>query len=380
MIRFIKALLYRKKKIEDCEENRNVAKMRHNESTNNILRLTESSKPHTYFIRSIHHSFQNDDFVCQMYAHCFEINQEMCAIIETPVLYSFFPNKFEALKVNSDQVNQVEFSKINQDIFEKKIALLMNESILNWSSLEKIEQNQIKFICQNWQKSLNEVFFKPDKMKRIIWLDTIDTKTFDLSKHINGLKRKRLEMFSSCSIGFLNKPNTRLLMRISTQFIQALKFFNETQMLKDESSLKCYFLSLSKAFSCLKNGLFLCLFYVHSDSKMFTVFDVISYPPIYLLESNENEKDDFPVLSIETLSSYCEFCSLRFDNLHTEKFHFKYDRYKLILQSLNRIVQVSFLIRESLIFKKINYNVDVFGYFLYQEVNLINSYLKELNE
>ncbi len=233
---------------------------------------------------------------------------------------------------------------------------------------------------------------------------------FDFEKNLFNLKKIQLELFEKCTIktstGSKIQPNTRLILRGFQQFINAFSYLYQARNeLKNSESRSIYWKLMSKNLCCISRATFRCLFYVHENANLYKAS--IGAPPIFFLESDEVDNNTIPSIKLESLIEYACLCLYRQNinikqqdkNSKPELNHdskltlvdnssFKLKKYKLILNCLIRLIQVSCLIRDDITLKQIRFDtnsclnnvvdVDIYCHFISNNINLIREYLLEI--
>lgn len=311
---------------------------------------------------------------------------------------------------DSKKILNKKKTKISQDelddLYSKNIDPIQKDMMPKWDTIDLEEKNGIIDLLERWQTSLTKNF-NCSKKKQINDLNLnearlIQSGTFDFDKNIFKFKKIQLELFDLCTIEGKIQPNTRLILRSFMQFLNTLNYLNEAKQNFITLYNNQYWKLINKSLSCLSRGIFRCLFYVHENAHLYKA--CIGLPPIFFLESDEIDNNDIPSIKLESLIEYAYLCLNRQNiNLKLQEEHkygnsingseltlnvnssFKLRKYKLILNCLIRLIQMSCLIRDNITMKQIRFDknekvvdVDIYAHFIANNVNLIREYLLEI--
>jgi hypothetical protein len=261
-----------------------------------------------------------------------------------------------------------------------------------------------------WQTSINSSFNRLPNLKhkklRILNLNyrkLAEKGEFDFHTNDFHLKINQLEIMEFCKLGDENqmkiRPNTRLIMKSYKEF---LSLFDCLKIARDafssDKKSKSYWAGLSYFMSHVTKAILRTAFYVHESAEMQKAS--IALPPIYIIESDDSP----PQPRLETVYEYIIICLYHL-NVMQRLYEQKNDRntdqklkycnrlkfFRLILNCLIRLIQVSSLIRDDLITKqtrtiqsengstKLLY-LDLYSHYICNECKLIKEYLKQIFE
>ena len=297
------------------------------------------------------------------------------------------------------------------ECYKRMIESVQVEMIPSWSSMEEIEKVGIVDLLAKWHISIHKRFqnlSQNDKQKSMVALALDVTRMikkgsfrFDLNR--NYLKKNQIELFtlskfeSNDSKETTNsvRPNTRLILKCFKQFIESFECLSKAREAKCDD-LKHYWTNLNKFILHMSKGILRCCLYVHESVDLKP--NAITLPPIYVLESDEcelvvNGETNSPNVKLEFLYEYVYLCQcylkqklkkITNDEGKTRREFLKY--HKLVLNCLIRLIQVSTLIRDNLVMKRINYDevnvcdIDIYSHYMSNECRLVREYLKKILE
>ena len=312
--------------------------------------------------------------------------------------------------------------------YKKCIEPIQAEMMPSWQLIEANERTGIEDLLKKWEAAIRHAYQRLPygKQKLMLNLSMNEAKLvkkgafrFDLNRVY--LKKNQIELLNLSSYEPPSseaenstarivhellthdhqqrariRPNTRLILKCFKQFIDAFECLENARLAKLDD-LKAYWSHLSKFTLHMSKGILRCCFYVHENAGLKK--GAISLPPIYVLESDDCEVTNRPPnVKLELLYEYIYVCRdylkymLKYEEFNDEIACSKSQQreilrfYKLVLNCLIRLIQMSTLIRENLIMKKINYaeqnvcDVDVYAHFMGNECRLVREYLKKVLE
>jgi hypothetical protein len=297
------------------------------------------------------------------------------------------------------------------EFYKRMIDPVQVEMMPSWSSMEEIEKVGIVDLLAKWHISIHKRFqnlAQHDKQKSMMTLALNETRMikkgsfrFDLNR--NYLEKNQIELLNlskfesddSKETTTSVRPNTRLILKCFKQFIESFECLSKARQAKCDD-LKHYWTNLNKFILHMSKGILRCCFYVHESVDLKP--NAITLPPIYVLESDEcelvvNGETNSPNVKLEFLYEYVYLCrsnlkqklkKITTDEAKTRQEILKY--HKLVLNCLIRLIQVSTLIRDNLVMKRINYDevnvcdIDIYSHYMSNECRLVREYLKKILE
>ena len=217
------------------------------------------------------------------------------------------------------------------------------------------------------------------------------------------LKRVQLEILKTNTdqSPLMVKPNTRLIIKGFTQFLQVFETLKELNSCRHEVGVKnlkenawkskFYWKGMSKCLGELLKAVMICTVYVHENAK---IKNSIGKPPIYYLES----KDSNGLVTVENAYEYTYLClnmikkelgrqyklSQSIETLNEMR---KLKCFKLMLNCLIQLIKIAVVMRDNLTIKLFKYespeankptDSDIFAHQIAQQCKLIKDFLMEI--
>ena len=320
-----------------------------------------------------------------------------------------------------EPVDRASIGSHTEDIEEKsylEMISVQTDIMPKWSQIDINERNSIMKILIRWQGIINtnferikskQKYMKPlvvnenkyDKKGKFNY-DSYKTHMkklqIDLYKILCGKKQPPSEnsttMTKAESHNQNLQPNTRLIMRAFKKISIAFECLESA----DRTTPPFYWSHLAKFIQHISKAVLRCSIYVYENAKLYKCS--LGSPPIYVLESDCCDERDVPYVKVETLYEYIYLCLSQLDTSNKsdrKKYGLNLERetmddnenssikkkekyYCLTLNCLIRILQLASLVRDSLTFKQIQYQIDIYSHMLSHETDLIFEYLKEIHK
>ncbi|CAF1039066.1 unnamed protein product [Brachionus calyciflorus] len=314
--------------------------------------------------------------------------------------------------IDAEKQKNLKNNKINED-YMKKIEPIQKELMPEWSKIELEEKQGIIDLYSRWETSLENNFNRiktKQKMIKPVYINynKLSQKgefNFDMNKiHLKKMQIDLLEINLETDDSSKIKPNTRVLLKGFKELLNAFDSIEDSK--NNLSNTQLYWSNLNKFLAHLSKSILRLTFYVHENANLYKAS--IGLPPIYVLESDEVLKKDQIHIKIETLYEYVFLClnqlniNVKKEDLNEDKEanshvstrskrerkfyarNLKLKFYKLVLNCLVRLIQLSCLVRDSIVMKQIRYqstsltDCDIYSHFVANECKLIKEYLKEI--
>ena len=306
-------------------------------------------------------------------------------------------------------------SKQSED-YKKFIEPIQSEMLPSWSSIDANEKLGILDLFAKWHVAVTKIYqlLPHGKQKLMLSVALNEAKMlkkgafrFDLNRAY--LEKSQVELLnlsrlssSSSPLSSVEpskyRPNTRLVLKCFKKFIDAFECLSLAREAKHARDMRLYWPELNKFMTHMAKAILRCCFYVHENADLRRA--LIGLPPIYVLESDDceatSDPEGSPSVKLEQLYEYVYVCRSylkqkltdRIDDVGStggqDKKALKH--YMLTLNCLIRLIQMTTLIRENIIMKRLVYeelggcDVDVYAHYLGNECRLIREYLKTILE
>ena len=354
----------------------------------------------------------------------FDLNEVDCQyfthenfVVTSPELKE--PNKLE-VKPSDLRVPQTVFKKkpaSKPRLNKSEIELLHAEKILpfqmsimpDWDAMDLIEKEGMCNFIKSWKLRISQKFeHLNDKQKSMCELSINEAKllgkgVFKFEAEQLFLKRVQLEIWQANTdqSALMARPNTRLIIKGFTQFLQVFDILKELKACRHEVGVtslrenawksKSYWKGMSKCLGELLKAAMITTVYVHENVK---VKNSIGKPPIYYLES----RDSHGLVTVETAYEYTYLCLNMIkkeigrqhkltESIETQNELSKLKCFKLMLNCLIQMIKIAAVMRDNLTMKLFNHvspeankptDLDVFAHQIAQQCKLVKDFVMEI--
>jgi hypothetical protein len=348
-------------------------------------------------------------------------------------------------KLNFNELNL----SVNEHLLIERLKQIEKDLMPDWNAIDENEKAFIHDLINKWKESIGvRLSHARTKCKELVplqldWKKMLEKGAFNFEISQYKLNKDKMNLFRSCCMSInistnaendestIMRPNTRLILKAYKQLTNAFDFLQRSRSCLHDSNLdnrnnRDYWRNLSSFISSISKVVIRLLSYVQSTSMPSET--AITMPPMHCIESDCVECSvDLPKIELETLHSYSHLCfnqlnssaNKKADVIHSvvdlnEPFECapiknstkqrskkrnkaakrrrlkranKTKYFRLIINSVIRMIRLCSIVKESLMMKQISYDlnfmatdVDIYAHYLLKECNLINEYLKAILE
>jgi hypothetical protein len=264
---------------------------------------------------------------------------------------------------------ELQSTERQEEFNETNLQSIKTELVQLWTSMSQDEKNGIIDLITSWQVSVNRNYEKikdwatasNNSNKIRLNYEIVNIRgDLDFENTRNSLKNAQMLILAGSKSEKRDKirSNSRLIIRCFDEFVNAFDSLEQARKNRIDSNFRLFWQDLNKCICHLSKAVLRGAFLVHEIANLNDPSHCLL--PIYLLESNDNMNKELKV-NLETIQRYIFIClntlaenrAFVKEGQSTKKLVTlkKMKGYRKILNSLMRVVHISFLIREDLMLK-----------------------------